>query len=185
MSTGSSSWKRIARRTIYDTPFLKLYSDDVALPSGTIVSDYSIVELPTSVTIVATDEAGRLIMFNEYKYATDTRVLTLPAGAIDGDETPVEAAQRELLEETGYIADDVEYVAELQVYPSKFIYKNHVVRLKHARLKSETKHEKAEQIGKAQLFTIEEVRRAVDDGSLYLTSSLSAIMLTLGQDIFR
>lgn len=65
--------------------------------------DHFTLSLPTplSVSIIAQETKGRFIINEEYRHATGETVLSLPGGFL-GDETPIEGAKRELLEETGY-----------------------------------------------------------------------------------
>lgn len=65
------------------------------------------VRHPGSVVILAVDDSGseaRVLLARQFRYAADQRLWELPAGRIDADEEPLAAAQRELLEETGYTA---------------------------------------------------------------------------------
>jgi ADP-ribose pyrophosphatase len=61
-----------------------------------------IVERSPAVAIVATDAAGNLVLVRQLREAVRRVLVELPAGVIDGDEAPLETAQRELAEETGY-----------------------------------------------------------------------------------
>ncbi len=57
---------------------------------------------PDAVVLILTDESGERILLNrEFRLATGQWIYNFPAGLIDGDETPAEAAERELMEETG------------------------------------------------------------------------------------
>jgi ADP-ribose pyrophosphatase len=61
-----------------------------------------IVERRPAVAVVATDAAGNVILVRQFREAVQKELVELPAGVIDGDEAPLETAQRELQEETGY-----------------------------------------------------------------------------------
>lgn len=64
---------------------------------------------PDAVVLILTDPANEKILLNrEFRLATGQWVINFPAGLIDGDETPEEAAARELREETGLTLDSVE-----------------------------------------------------------------------------
>jgi len=96
------SWERLKRTTLVDTPFLKVFSDVIRLPDGSLIDDYTVTKKRDVVIIVATNPEGKVLIQEEYRYAVDQTLLSLPAGQIDENETPVKAAVRELLEETGY-----------------------------------------------------------------------------------
>lgn len=179
----NKSWKTLKRDTILSTPFIDVWNDTIELPSGNVVDDYSVVGLADGVLVVATDQQDRLVMFDEYKYAIDKSILTMPAGKIDEGEAPVEAAIRELLEETGYSSDEVEYIAPLYVYPSKIKHTSHVVRVRNAVLRAPKQHEATELIGEIRLIPLDEIKILQAEGALNTTYVLSALALTLPQHL--
>jgi 8-oxo-dGTP pyrophosphatase MutT (NUDIX family) len=106
MTQQRQSWQVLSTRQVIDTPFLRIRSEKIALPDGTILSDYYIVENHGWVGIVPITEDGRFIINKQYKHGIGLEVLEFPAGGIDPHETdPLLAAQRELMEETGYSAE--------------------------------------------------------------------------------
>jgi ADP-ribose pyrophosphatase len=107
---------------------MKVYQDSVKLPSGLVIKDYSVVSLPSGVVVVATTPEGELIVQSEYKYAIDQTILNLPSGSVELGEAPIEVAQRELFEETGYQAEYFELIRTLYEYPSKATHVIHIVR---------------------------------------------------------
>jgi ADP-ribose pyrophosphatase len=66
-----------------------------------------VVEHDECVAIVAVDPEGRILLVNQYRYAVGKYLLEIPAGGIDGEETPEEAVIREMQEETGYKPETV------------------------------------------------------------------------------
>lgn len=175
----SDAWQQLEQRTVYNTPFMDVREDTVQLPDGKVIDDYSVVSLPDGVLIVATDEDNKLIMFNEYKYAANKEILGFPAGGINKDELPTEAAARELLEETGYTSVELTEVGALDVYPSKIVHTNHVVRAKNARRVKDPEHEATESIGEVQLINLEDIAQMQRDGYFRTTYLLAALALTL------
>jgi len=65
------------------------------------------------VAVVAVDEAGQFLLVRQLRPAVGGMTIEIPSGHVDGDESPAEAARRELLEETGYVADEFVGVANL------------------------------------------------------------------------
>lgn len=78
--------------------------EKVELPDGRVVDNYHQLELPSFAIVFAQIEDGRVIILEQYKHGIREVGLFLPAGFIEKDEEPLIAAQRELLEETGYVS---------------------------------------------------------------------------------
>lgn len=86
-------------------PWISVIKQQVSLPSGKVVDDYLQIKLLDYVIIFAETRDGLVIVERQYKHGAGAVTLVLPAGTIEGDETPLEAARRELLEETGYVSE--------------------------------------------------------------------------------
>jgi len=71
------------------------------------------LRLPDYAATVAAVPDGRLVLVRQYRPAVEKATLELPSGLVDAGESPAAAARRELLEETGYEADEVEVVGPL------------------------------------------------------------------------
>ena len=90
---------------MYEGDFLKVFKDNVRLPDGSVGSREHIVH-PGAVAVLAILDNGDLLMERQFRYAPQREFIELPAGKIDHGEDILLTAQRELLEETGYIASD-------------------------------------------------------------------------------
>jgi len=76
----------------------------VRLPDGGVIPDWSWVIAPDAAIVLAMTDDGRFLCFRQTKYAIDGTVLAPVGGMLEPGEAPLAAAQRELLEETGYEA---------------------------------------------------------------------------------
>ena len=106
--------KTLESQMIYEGAILNLRKDKVTVQEGT--SYREIVEHNGGAVIAAVKENGNMIMVRQFRKPAERVMLEAPAGKIDPGEEPIDAAVRELKEETGYRAGKVEKLT--QMYPS-------------------------------------------------------------------
>lgn len=89
---------------IFNGKILHVYRDDIKLPDGG-TAEREIIRHIGAVCIVPVTDDGKIILEKQYRYAIGQVIIEIPAGKLDrADEDPLEAAKRELKEETGYTA---------------------------------------------------------------------------------
>ena len=96
------NWKILGSTYPFACPWLKVRKDMVRLPNGVEVPDFYITEAPDWVNVIAITTEGKFIIEEQYRHGIQKVCFELCAGMVDEGETPLEAAKRELLEETGY-----------------------------------------------------------------------------------
>lgn len=96
---------RLNSKLMYDGNFIQVRKDDVRLPDGS-VSTREYITHPGAVAVLAMLDNGNLVMERQFRYAPQREFVELPAGKIDNGEDILLCAQRELLEETGYVASE-------------------------------------------------------------------------------
>src|SRR3954449_6624526 len=95
-------WTVHGERTIYDSEWMRLALVDVELPSGPRF-DHHVLRMPAEASGVVVDVADRgVLLLWRHRFITDTWGWEVPAGRVDAGETPLEAAHRETLEESGW-----------------------------------------------------------------------------------
>ena len=100
-------WKVLDEKDILVIePRLRVSVQSLILPDGKIVKDYYQIHLPESVIIVAHTNDNKIVMSRQYLHGFMKVSIVLPAGTMEKDELPLRAAQRELMEETGYTSEE-------------------------------------------------------------------------------
>lgn len=112
------TWKILSSTYIHKGPWATLRYDKCVMPDGRIVDEYYVLEYSNWVNAVAITEDNKILMVKQYRHAAGVVSLEIPGGVIDGDETPEHAMQRELLEETGYLFNDIELLCTVYANPS-------------------------------------------------------------------
>ena len=95
-------WKVLSSEYLVKRPWLTARRDVAELPDGPINHEYYVLEYPDWVNIIAITKDGQIVMERQYRHALGNTCFELPCGVIEAGETPLEAAKRELLEETGF-----------------------------------------------------------------------------------
>ncbi|MBP3774225.1 MAG: NUDIX hydrolase [Bacteroidaceae bacterium] len=95
-------WKTLDREYLFRRPWLTARRDKVQLPDGRVMDDYYVLEYPTWVNVIAITQDGKMVLVRQYRHALGVTRFELCAGVVEENETPLQAAQRELLEETGF-----------------------------------------------------------------------------------
>lgn len=100
------AWKTLSRRTLLDMGrFLTVEAHRIELPNGCVIDDWGWIITPDYINVVAVTGDDRFLVFQQTKYSIAGTSLAPVGGYIEPGEDPLAAAQRELLEETGYEAD--------------------------------------------------------------------------------
>ena len=97
--------KRIDRKDIFEGYVFNAYLDKVEIADGSI-RPREVIEHNGGVCVVAIDDEHNIYMVRQFRYAVGKALLELPAGKLEKGEDPLEAAKRELSEETGFSASE-------------------------------------------------------------------------------
>jgi ADP-ribose diphosphatase len=99
-------WQVLRRRELLDaSPWVRVWSEDVRLPGGAVIEGFTTLELPDYAIVVPVLGDQGVVVLRAYKHGAGSVGIQLPGGYVEAGEEPLRAAERELLEETGYASD--------------------------------------------------------------------------------
>lgn len=93
-------------------------ADTVRCPQTGQEHDFYVLESPDWINVIPLTADDRVVMVRQYRHGTRQVCLEIPGGIPDPGETPAEAAARELLEETGYEAGELEFLGSACPQPA-------------------------------------------------------------------
>jgi len=163
----------LSSKVILKTPWLTLHEKKVG--SNGRVLDFHIAERKDAAGIVAITPDKKVLFVKEYKYGAEEWIWQLPGGKIDGGESPAEAAQREVEEETGYKVTDLVFLGQWYVDAA---WRPDIVYAYAALIesKSERKRE-AMELMDVELIDWDEAVRMAEAGEIMQPHSTIAILL--------
>ena len=95
-------WSIRRSEYIYKSRWLTVRKDAVRTDKGIDIDDFYVLEYPTWVNVIAITQEGKFIIEQQYRHGIQQKVYELCAGVCEAEEKPIDAAKRELFEETGF-----------------------------------------------------------------------------------
>ena len=179
-------WECLESRPVFKagdgkTVFIDLYQDKVRTPKGSVIT-YTKYHASDVVIVVPFIGSGRLLMIRQFRYPIGKVLLEFPAGHVDSGEDPRDTAMRELEEETGYQAKNVEYVYSYHPSVSRTKQSVHVFSATGLAKTSATRHDSGEQISMKKV-TVKQLRQLVAKGKVENAGTLIAYLLCCAMKI--
>jgi 8-oxo-dGTP pyrophosphatase MutT (NUDIX family) len=119
------AWKVRRSRIVLERPWLRVREEHVVLPTGHEIEEFHVIEGPDWVGVLALTEDNRVIVVDQYRHGLAAASRELPAGVIDAGESALDAARRELLEETGYSAENWQPLVSFSTEPTRHVTTAH------------------------------------------------------------
>jgi len=121
-------WTVDASRHVLRDRWLSVRADDCRTNEGVSIAPFYVLEYPDWVQVVAIDTNDQIVLVQQYRHGLGVISLELPAGGFEpADVGPLQAAARELAEETGCVATSLRLIASLSPNPASHNNRVHVV----------------------------------------------------------
>lgn len=159
-------WKVLKSENILHIgPWLNVRQETVQLPSGAEIPTWFVLEFPDWINVIAITDDGQIIMEDQYRHGLGVTHFEIPAGVIDPGETPLQAAQRELSEETGYEGGEWSLFMTLSPNPTNHNNLSYTFLAKGVHKVREPHQEKTEDIH-VHLMSPADVRELLEKGDI-------------------
>ena len=148
------------------------------LPDGKVIPEYYEIEMPHYTAVFAVTEDQKIMVLRCYRHAIGEVTLTMPGGMIEDDESPLEGIQREVLEETGYVAKEWESLGAFVGNSTRGCGTYHLFFASGAHYVQEPHSGDLEEL-ELLLWTVDDVEKAIDERKAQSLGVLSMLMLGL------
>jgi 8-oxo-dGTP pyrophosphatase MutT (NUDIX family) len=169
-------WTVLAERTLVERRWLTIHEQHVRLPNGHEIEEFHLLRGPDWAAVLALTDDAHAVLVRQYRHGADQTSLELPAGIIDAGEDGLAAAQRELLEETGYVADAWHPLAVFSTEPSRHTTRAHFFVATGARAVRDPQTEASEML-ETQRVPLRELGSNIDTGAIAHGLHVAALLL--------
>ncbi len=171
----SLDWTVVKSRHVLKDRWISVRADTCRMPNGLAVDPFYVIESPNYVHVVAVTRKQEVVLERLYRPGIRQTILELPGGCVDpADATPLEAARRELLEETGYTGLQFDLVGQVHQNPSSHNNVSFCVLATNVELVAQPHLEGTEQI-EVLLMPIEQVMEVMGQGGFLQALHVSTL----------
>ena len=162
--------KRVDRILKYKGSILDIYTDVIETPDGHR-AEWDYIDHRGAAAVVPVLDDGRLLMVRQYRDALDRETIEIPAGGLNGwDEPTINAAARELEEETGYRSDNLTKLVSV-------VFCNEVVDVYLATdLVKTSQHLDEDEFIDVEKYTLDELKDMIFAGTIQDSKTISAVL---------
>ena len=169
-------WRVLSDQVVVERRWLKVREQRVELPNGHQIDEFHLLEGPDWAGVVAVTERNELVMVRQYRHGLGGGSLELPAGVIEPDESDLQGAQRELLEETGYAGDDWHALSVVSTEPARSTVRAHFFVACGVKRMGDSAPEQTELL-QLELWPTKKLGELIDTGQMGHGVQIGAILL--------
>ncbi len=168
-------WQVEQSEYIHQLPWFTVRKEAIRMENGGTIPNYFIFEYPDWVNVVAVTTDNQLVLIRQYRHGLAGVHYELCAGVVDAGEDPLVAAQRELLEETGFGGGHWEPLMTLSANPSTHSNLTHAFLATGVELKQAQHLESTEEIT-VHLVSLERAIAIINTGEMMQSLHLAPLL---------
>jgi 8-oxo-dGTP pyrophosphatase MutT (NUDIX family) len=180
-----TSWTVTDSKVVLQDRWIKVKADDCLTDEGVNISPFYVLEYPDWVHMVVINDQNQVLVTQQYRHAGKVISTELPCGTMEQKDTdPVEAAKRELLEETGYTGD---FTLAGKVSPNPATHSNHifVYLVQNPKQVAKPDYDPTEVIN-YQFIDLQKIYKLIDEGQFPQALHIASLFLGVRKnDQFR
>jgi 8-oxo-dGDP phosphatase len=173
------SWTVNRSWTIIKDNWIDLRADECTTPAGVNISPYYILRYPDWAHSICLDQDDRVCVVKQYRHGASRVMMELPGGVIEAGEDPLEAAKRELLEETGIRASHWRACGDFSPNPATHTNRFHVFACRVQSIEA-PQPDASEEI-RSDFLTLDQVRVAIETGDFGQLLHIGALCRALSR----
>ena len=174
-------WKVLESEYLFkDGPWLTVRKDKCELPNGKVMPAFYVMEYPTWAAAFALTKDNKVLMIKQYRHGIEEITTEIPGGVVDKGEDSADAVQRELLEETGYRFDSIEYMGKICANPSTGNNYLHMYLARGGEKVAEQKLDETEDV-EVVIYTIDEVKQLLRENKIVQSLHATCIFYALNK----
>lgn len=171
-----TAWEIISDTALVSRTWLEVREQRIRLANGNEIEQFHLIKGPDWAAVLCLTPERQVVLVRQYRHGFGAASLELPAGVIEPSERPIDAARRELLEESGFEANTIEPLLAAVPEPARHVTRAHFFFARAVRAATAQQLDHSEDL-EVVLVPVDELLELIDQGQIVHAAHIAAILL--------